>query len=231
MILKRVTLTHSAIYLISLFALGTISDSANAQVLIHPRPQADASGLDADIVLSLSEVDYDADRGHGGKVDRTILGGALSFPLAANLDLYGELGYIAEAELSNSNDDGDGVVVGGGVRALLFQQNQLSIYGRGGFRFIYEDYGHQTDGEIAEIELGGIVRYDLGGNLGVYGGLDAIPYSDGEIEVGNTKTDIERDDILGLRFGFDAKVQRVLLNAEIALISEEAFILRIGLPL
>jgi hypothetical protein len=202
-----------------------------AQVLIDPHGQSSVSGPALNVALSFSEIEYDADRGVEGEVERTILGAALAFPLQSPLDMYAELGYIAEAELEGSRSDGDGVLFGGGLRGLVFRQNLLTLHARGGFRFIFEDYGSGTDGELAELELGLVGRYEVRPKLGLYGGIDLIPFSDGDLEVGNRKVDIERDDPIGLRFGAEYGFNGIVLNAELALISEEAFIFRVSFPI
>lgn len=204
---------------------------AKAQLLINPQQQLQSSSLDLQLALSFSEVEYDAGGVRDAEVERSILGAAVSLPLQENLDLYGELGYIAKAELSNSSDDGDGFLFGSGLRSVLYRQKQLSVHGRAGFRFIFEDYGNGVDGEEAEVELGAVARYDVGNQIGVYAGLELVPFSDGEFEFNDRTVDIDRDDILGFRLGLDAQIDELTLGAEVALLSEEAFMLRLGIPL
>lgn len=209
----------------------TIALPASAQVLVAPQVVAPEGRLDVDAVLSLSEIEYDFDRGGDGEVERSILGAALGYGLGPNLNLYGELGYILEAELEHSDDDGDGVLLGGGVRGQLYQQNKFTLNGFGGLRLIFEDYGDGADGELLEIPLGLLGRYAVHRDFGLYGGVDVVPISEGELDVPGGDRDFDRDNPLGLRFGVDFALEPVLLNAEVAVISEEAFTLRAVFPL
>ncbi len=118
--MKPLGLTYSPLFCSFFFALGLITvQSAEAQLLINPQQQLNSSNLDLDIALSFSEIEYDADGVRDAEVERTIIGAGLSLPLNDTLNLYGELGYIAKAELSNTGDDGDGILFGSGVRSVL----------------------------------------------------------------------------------------------------------------
>ncbi|MCB0323575.1 MAG: hypothetical protein KDD69_08375, partial [Bdellovibrionales bacterium] len=167
-----------------------------------------------------------------GDIERTIIGAGFGYGLTPVVDLYGELGYIAEAELEDVDDDDDGFLFGGGFRGIVYHQSQFSLHGRGGFRFITEDYGDDADGDLTEVELGLVARYAVNRQLGIYGGLDLVPFSDGDIDVsGGGSADIERDDLLGVRLGIEGQLEGIGLNAEFGLVSEEAFIFRATIPL
>ena len=204
---------------------------ASAQQLTPTQHKNDEGKWTGSPLLSLSEIEYEVDGGGDGEIERTILGGAFGYGLGPLLDLYIEGGYILEAELGSGSDDGDGFLLGSGVRGIIYSENHFEFFGKGGVRYISEDYGDSVDGDILDVELAGVARYALKNNLGVYGGVDLIPYSDGEIEIGRGDADIERDDILGLRIGVEGTVNSVILNAELALVSEEGLILRATFPM
>jgi hypothetical protein len=210
-----------------IFFVSTVS----AQQLTPTQRKNDEGMWTGSPLLSLSEIEYELDGGGDGEIERTILGGAFGFGLGPRLDLYIEGGYIVEAELENGSDDGDGFLIGSGIRGIIYKENHFEFFGKGGVRYITEDYGSSIDGDIFELELAGVARYAVRNKLGVYGGVDLIPYSDGEIEIGRGDADIERDDLIGLRFGVEGTVNSVILNAEVALVSEEALILRATFPM
>ena len=122
-------------------------------------------------------------------------------------------------------------LLGAGLRGVVYKEGQVSIHPRGGFRLIMEEYGGGVESELVELELGIVARFAVDNRLAFYGGLDLIPLSEGEIDFGNRDTDIDRDDRLGLRLGAEFGFQRMSLNGELALVSEEAFILRLKFPL
>src|SRR5690606_4162026 len=136
-----------------------------------------------------------------------------------------------EAELEDFDDDDDGIPIGGGLRGAIYTERQVSVHARGGFRYIREDYGPGAAGDLLELETGIVARYALSDRFGAYGGVDLVPYSDGEVEAGPADTDIERDDIIGLRLGADFRLDPVVINAEFGLISEDSFVLRVTLPI
>jgi hypothetical protein len=182
-------------------------------------------------VLSFSSIDYDQDRGGGNvSVDRTILGLAGALGLNRSMDAYGEIGYVVESELEDGGDD-DGFLLGGGVKGMLHQDGRFSLFGSAGVRFVTEEYGGGAEGEFFEVPLGLIARGQVRPDFGLYAGLDVIPYSDGELDFRRGSTDVDRDDPVGMRLGADYKLDRAIINAEFALISEEAFILRVGFPI
>ncbi len=145
--------------------------------------------------------------------------------------MYGELGYIADSEIKDASGSGDGILLGGGVRGLLFREKKFSLIGSGGLRYINEDYGHSVDGDEFEVNLGLLGRGQLNKEFGVFGGLDLLPYSSGTISYRNADVDIERETIIGLRLGADYLIQGVTIGAEFALISEETFLIRATFPL
>lgn len=221
---------HLCSYL-ALTAAIFFAGSAQAQLLIHSQESNTRTGVALNAAVSFSEIEYDGDRGSEGDVERSIIGLGLTLPLSSIVELYGEFGYIAEADLQETRGDGDGFLVGGGLRGTLLRRDRLSLLGRGGFRFITEDYGSGLDADIGEVDLGLTARFAANRDLGLYGGLDFIPYSDGELDTGAGDVDFDRDKRIGLRFGADYKIQSVTLNGEFSLISEEALILRLTFPL
>ena len=217
------------LFLIAVILLG-ISSNGEAQMLVAPQLKSGVQQLTLIPSLSFSDVDYHFDHGGTTDVERTILGIAGSYGLDKQLDLYGELGFSARSKL-DSGDDGQGLLLGGGVKGLFYERGKLSILGLAGVRYLTEDYGGGRDGQFFEVPLALIFRGQLQPEIGIYGGVDVLPWTDGEIDGGRGSSDLERDDVVGLRLGADYRIERIILNAEVSLISEESFLLRLAIPM
>lgn len=220
-------LPRAALLLIFVFGM---SSHASAQLLVPVQLDAPDRQFILSPVLSFVDIDYDLDSGGTVGVDRTILGVSGVYGMNRQVDFYGELGYIVESELESGGDD-DGFQLGGGVKGLFFERDQISLMGLAGVRFITESYGGGTDGQFFEVPLALVLRGKVNREFSVYGGIDVIPWSDGEIDGRGGDTDLDRDDPVGLRAGIDYKLEQVVLNAEFSLVSEESFLLRVGIPM
>ena len=219
-----------SINIIFVFLFIFITSTAQAQLLVDPHIKTNPDKFDLNIGLSFSEVEYDVDGGGDTSVDRRIIGVAGAYGLTGSTDLYGELGYIIEAEPENGNDD-DGFLLGLGVRGNLLVEDEVSVIGRAGLRAISESYGGGVDADIFELELGAVGRFDLNRDLSLYAGVDLFPFTEGEVDTGRSDVDFDRDDLLGLRFGADYRLEKLAFVAELALIGEEAFVLKVRLPM
>ncbi len=214
--------------LIALVLCLAFATQSQAQLLVEPFGEAGVGRLEASAVLSFGEIEYDSGV---DSIERTIVGVTGAYGIHSHMDLYGELGFIAKAELENSNDDDMGVLLGTGLRGVLYREGRFSFIGRGGLRFISEEYGNDTDGEIIDVDLGVTGRYNLNETVDLYGGVDFIPLSEGEIGTSAGDFDFERDNAVGFRVGGNFQLDRFTLNAELGRASEEGFIVRLGLPL
>jgi len=217
------------IFLLIVLILLFVS-SASAQLLVSPHTKSLQGDLDLIPSLVFTEVDYELDNGGGVDVDRFVLGAAGIYGLSELLDIYLELGLTLQAEIDSSGDD-IGYIVGTGLKGLVYRQERFSVVTRGGVRFIDEDYGGGSDGTIIDLELGAVGRYALQKDLVLYGGLDFYPISEGEIEIGGSDIDIERDSLVGFRIGAAYRYKKTSFNGEIGLLGEEGFIIRVKVPL
>ncbi len=202
------------------------ASSASAQLLVSPHTKALKGELDLIATISIAEIEYEADIGEDFDVDRFILGVGGVYGLNEFLDIYLELGFSLESELNSGNDD-TGIVIGTGLKGVVYRQDRFSVIARGGARFIDEDYGNGGDGTIVDLELGAIGRYALQNNFVIYGGVDLYPISEGEIG----DIDIERESIIGLRAGAAYRFDAFSVNGEIGILGEEGFMIRAKFPL
>ena len=214
--------------IVVLVGIFCFSANANAQLLVEPFSEAGKGRSEISALLSFGEVDYDSGL---GSIERSIIGVSGAYGIHTHLDLYGELGFIARSELEKSPDDDVGILLGTGVRGVFYRERQYSIIGRGGIRYIAEEYGLGTEGDILDVELGATGIYDVNENIGLYAGVEVFPVSEGEIDSLAGEFDFGRDDIVGFRLGGNWRLNQFSLNAEFGIISETSFILRLGFPM
>ena len=204
---------------------------AAAQVLVDHQALDAPGKIDVAPVLSFSSIEYEGDSRGGAEIERTILGLSAGYGLSPDLNAFGELGYSVESSFEDGGDDDDGFILGTGLRGVIARQDKLSLRGYGGLRYINEEYGGDSKGNLFEVYGGLVARGQVRQEIGLYLGIDIVPFSDGEIESGNREFDIERDDLIGLRLGGDYAIKGIVLSAEFPLISEEGFTFRVNFPL
>lgn len=208
-----------------------VSSTASAQLIVNPADVLGQGQFAIEPALLISEIEYDEDQGNGGDIERTALAVSAAHGVTEKLDIYGEFGYTLEAEADDISGDGDGFIFGAGIRGLMYQADVISFRGVLGGRYIDEDYGSGVDGNLFEIYGTTLVHADLNNSFSLYGGLDIIPFSDGELEFGSFDSDIERDNFLGIRFGANYRIDSMLLRAEAAVIGQQTLILSAGFRL
>jgi hypothetical protein len=235
-------------------ALSLVAIPAGAQLIVDPTARADVGVTEAGAALAISEVEYDE-----GDIERQVLGVYGAYGVGDWFDVYGVLGLIIDAEPSDWGDSGDGFMLAVGARSALRQIDSWTFLAYGQLQYITEDYGSESasdvdglgdpvsvsadaEGTITELILGGVARYDLNDQLSLYGGIDLIPYSDGEADVSvnvsgggpiaglgaDDSFDFERDNMIGIRGGATYDLASFWLRAEIALLSEQTFLLGAG---
>ena len=215
-------------FLCFLFVSFGLTSSASAQMIVDHQAIAGEGQFDLTPALIFSEIEYEDD----AEVERNILGLSFDYGVSDILDVYGEIGYIVEAELEGVSDDDDGLVLGGGVKGDLYNEDIYTVTGLAGIRYINEDYGDGFEGDVVEVQLNVTGRGQVSNELGLYLGIDIYPFSDGEVDFPGGDRDLDRDTIVGLRFGGDYQLEgSVRINLEAALVSEETLTLRATFPL
>jgi hypothetical protein len=173
-----------------------------------------------------SRVDYEisnTDR----YIQRAVLGADLAYGLSRYVDLFADFGLTLQSELEQATTDGSGFLFGAGARGIVHKYNSLSVFGVGGFTYQIEDYASRLDGSHFEINLGGFLGYELNPIVDLFAGLDAVPYSDGEIEIDGFNSDSETDidQLLSLRFGSNIEYKNITFRPEISLFAKRNFAL------
>jgi hypothetical protein len=197
------------------------SFSAYGQILV------DTTLVDRDLgiggALSLSKIDYKTENDDIFTVKRKTLGLTLNHRLDQNISLLAQLGYNFESILEKTEYEGSGYMAGVGVNLRLYQGNRLSFLAYGLLNFISDHFtkpNYSTDFENIDIHLGGLMFIRASSLVGLYGGIDLIPYSEGTIGK-KIKTNIKRDKAVNLKLGLEFTTPSVAIRPEITLIGEK----------
>lgn len=215
-------------------------DTAAGQLIVNPSTRAEAGKFEAGGAASFGRVEYDA-----GYVERKCVGGYGAYGITDWIDAYGSLGFSFDAEPENWSESGHGYILAAGARAKVWQMDDLSALLYGQIQHLKETYDAigvsalgvdgDLEGKITELIFGALLRYDLNDAFSFYGGVELIPWSDGEIE-GSTEVEIpglpdfgfsdadevERDVPVTLRAGANYDFGQVWVRGEVALVSETA---------
>lgn len=206
----------------ALLMAGLFTATVSAQLIVNPIGKAGVGQIEVGGAAAFSTIEYDG----GADIERLMMGGYAAFGLNEMLDVYGSLAYSFKAEPDNSSGvDGSGFVCSGGARAMVFTQKPFSVHAYAMAQYWMETYEYgSTDVDVTGLEIGGgaLVAFEVSPELNVYGGLELIPYSDGESDPGNA--DVERDGIFSLRGGATFSMGNLMLRGEVAVGSETAII-------
>ena len=213
------------------FIAGIEIPTAGAQVLINTEINIGEDHFQISPVLSFLDTNYHV-ADHGTlTVDRSIFGLAEAYGLNKVLDVYGELAWVIQSKLEDEGES-PGILTGGGLRGLLWQQGQVSLHGNAGVRYIKEGYGNSIDGYVFEVPLGITARQKLTHEFAIYGAVDVTPYSDGQVGYSTGHKNSERADNVGFRLGADYKLDwLILFSGEFSFLGDEGVTFRVTLPM
>lgn len=189
--------------------------AAHAELFVNPVTKNKTGASEISVHFGSISVDYEAG-GSSFDIDRTFLGASYIHGLDSSLDVYGTFSLTLESEIENVPSDGDGFILGGGVRGAIPNDMGVDLSGYGQLLLIDEDYGSGLDGEELAITLGIAASKALDTKIKLYGALEFNLFSDMEIN----STDVDRNDFLGFRLGANFNLGQYLLNANMALAHE-----------
>lgn len=195
--------------------------SANAELFVNPVSKSKTGAGELSAHFGTSSVDYEVG-GAKFEIDRTFLGATYAHGLDSNLDIYGTFSLTLKSEIENAPTDGDGFILGGGVRAGIPNELGVSLHGYGQLLLIDEDYGGGADGEEMSIMAGVVASKALDSKIKIYGGAEFNLYSDLD---GGGGSSAERDDLFGFRIGLNFNLGEYLLNANMSLAHEQGIFL------
>ena len=207
----RKTLVKSVVCIFMLSGIG----SASAELFINPVTKNKTGTSEISAHFGSISVDYEAN-GSTGDIDRTFIGATYAHGLNSSFDVYGTFSLTLEAELEGAPNDGDGYILGGGIRAGIPNDLGVALNGYAQLLLISEDYGNSIDGDETAIMFGVVASKAIDSKIKLYGGAEFNLWSDMDIE----GTDADRDDFLGFRIGANFTAGQYLLNVNMALAHE-----------
>jgi hypothetical protein len=214
-----------------LVAWGFLVSAVQAQLVVNPARRAPEMSGEFGAVFLMQGAEYEVED-RDLDIERDMVGLSGAFGLTDLMDVYGVLGYTISSELEDWDDDGDGILLAAGLRGQLMQSRPLRVQAYGQFQMLDEDYGDdgevEAKGELMEFLLGvaGIYTMDP---FDFYTALEMVPFSDGELSVEDVDADLERDSLLGLRFGMSVDFGGIWLRTDVVIGNEESLTAGVGL--
>ena len=183
-------------------------------------------------VLTLANLDYENnDTSTEFTIERTLLGGEYHEKLARNWSFVGQVALAADVEYSG-NYDGNGINLGGGLKALLKAKEQHTFGFCGSLIFNQDNVKRSVNGtsnklssNFLELPLMGTYAYHVSRTLRFYGALEAIPVIRGEVKVDSGEFSADRDDFVQLRAGANVDLAEFSLRPELTLLTSQTLIL------
>lgn len=167
--------------------------SANAQLIADPVGITEVGYFEGGGMVMRSAIKYEEE-----EITRNIAGGYCIYGLNDYIDIYGSLGVSTSVEPEGWDESGHGWMMALGTRGFIWGSGPLSIYAYGQLQYLAEDYGEYSekfdDGDIyqkatveveaslVELLAGAMAEYAVSEQFTLYGGLELIPFSDGEAE-------------------------------------------------
>jgi hypothetical protein len=204
-----------------------LSSTSYAQIIANPSNIVRGDSV-YEGFISFSEVEYEDDISYSrdSDIDRKIVGASVSSDFNEGINLFGQAGFILEAEDEPSNEEGMGWMFGVGPKFSITESSDYTVVGHGMFNYINETYD-DAPGEpqltIWDLHGGATASFKLSSDrVQPYAGIDLVLKSDGEVEYdGGTETNIERDDILSVKFGATLKLDSITIRPEATIMGEQ----------
>jgi hypothetical protein len=224
--------------------------AAGAQLFFDPVGTLEQGRTELGGTIGFSDVEYEVDgneAGSDGDVERTWIAAHGGVGLNEGIDVLLAVAGILEAEPDDFGNDGDGFALAGGLRGEVWAQDRSAVRLYGQLSFIAEDYGKSnkgpvsTDGELelTELTIGALYVHSLDEGVSFFAGIEAVPFSDGELEAEiknpaltlSQDLDAERDNLFGVRLGARVDLATLALQADAAIAHEETFRFSVVRPL
>lgn len=217
----------------SLFVLVSflVSVSAFGQILVNESNVNPKGGLNVDASLGLSQVEYTYKNDYNFELSRKTLGLGLVAGLGSSVNLLAQAGYSFKSEYEDTDWEGKGWMLGGGVNALLHHGRKVDFVGYGILNYIQEKYDWHdklhADFSILDLHLGGLVVFKPSSRVNIYFGPDFVPYSEGEFKFSDNhhKQTVEREDMLNFKVGLNIFADGVTIRPEVTFMNEQTLML------
>jgi len=240
-----ITMRAKVVGLTVILAICGFGRPSHGQLLIDPIGKADPGKVEGMAGAGLFEADYEGNFNRtstDGEIKRRYLFGGLALGVNDVVDLVLCGAFILQSEIEFFDHDDSGFIVGGGLRSRVWQRGSSALHAYGQVSYVDEDYGREPIlGELANIEesttgvevLIGALYATSFDALTLYGGVEIVPYSDGELDIrvsgagaadffDETATiDLEREEIVSIKLGGEVQLGSVRLQADATLIGEQ----------
>jgi hypothetical protein len=210
------------------------SFSAKAEILVDESLINPPSGISVGASLGLSKVEYEYSRGDWEfAISRKTLGLGLVSSLGSGANLLLQAGYVFKSEYEDTDWEGKGWMLGGGVNFLLHKGSRVSVLGYGLLNYTQEEYEYHekldADLTLTDLHLGALFMFRAGPRAVLYVGPDFVPYSEGEIKFSDKHRgeDFEREDVLNLKIGASIAAGSVVIRPEVTLMNEQTLMLTV----
>lgn len=184
-------------------------------------------------VLS-SEVKYETE-GNGLEIERNLIGFEGSYGVTPKVDLVGQMGFIAETKYDKIDKDGDGFVVGTGVRFELIKVPKVQLLGHAVFSYQKEEIEKdpvKLEIKTRELHAGLTTAILAAKNFVPYLGFSLVVLNEGEGTLTfpnfNETADIEREDVIALKLGLNIKIDALCIRPEVTMLGEKTVTLGVG---
>lgn len=207
-------------HLVLLFPLLAAAPS-QAEILYNPAISVGTDRAAGGVSLTKSKVGMQTKSSFD--IERTILGFEYHYGISQALHIIGQAGYATKVEYEDIDDTGHGYILGGGVSWEVHRSGANRYLVHGVLNYLSDDV-HSGDlkTNLMEIHMGGLATHAVKNNFEIYGGLDLVPYSDGDLKIRGFKSvSVERDTLFNLRLGMQfLPTPQTNINFGIAFISE-----------
>jgi hypothetical protein len=181
--------------------------------------------------LLLQDTDYDVDDNDDSfDVEGTLIVAGYKASLTPRFSIGGGFGLMIDGEAGSGEqaDDGQGFRLFADLafEAHRFDNNKIIVTGTISHdRFSFERRNQDIDFTVTELKGGAVFMHSVQ-NFDLYGGLEFVLVSDGEVEVNNGDFDADRDDRLNLRLGAAYNMSKyVSLKADLLIVGEQTLLL------
>lgn len=206
---------------LAVFLFSLCSSIGYGQILVDTTIVNKGLGLGPS--LSFSQVGYEDKDGNSFTIKRKTLGLGLVADLDGTVGLLAQAGYTFDNDIEDTDFKGNGFMAGIGLNFLMYSGHRLHLLGYGLLNYVsdhFETKNFKQDFEVMDIHFGSLLLLQATRMLGVYGGLDLVPYSDGSLGT-KVKTTIKRERIISLKFGLELGLPKAIVKPEITLIGEK----------
>jgi len=201
---------------------------AKSQILVDTALVRAPSDINLGPSLSLSKIKYENEENNKTfTIKRNTLGLGLVCKLDSSVDFLMQLGYTFDEKFENSAlDEGTGYMAGMGINFAMYHGKKIDIVGYGLLNYITDHYKKDyvtVDMHLTDAHLGSLLIFKASPVVGIFGGLDLVPYSEGSIDHHSGNVDFKRNELLNFKLGLEFNLPGVVIKPEATLGGENTF--------